>query len=203
MAKINLSGFSNIHVCKMTKPETATEKPVYSPMIELQGAKNIEVSLSFEQVKFFADDTVSYLDNYFNGAEMTLSLSGLTLDEHELLFGNKQGKFGMTEVNAGDVAPELAFTFEKRILGTNFKRKFVIYAAKLSPSGISAETLADSVSESPIELTGTIRQLASGEIYAMVDENSKDYDNSLDNWHEEVKFMEVKPVGDVIRKAVK
>lgn len=69
---------------------------------------------------------------------------------------------------------------------------FVLYAVNLTPSSISAETLADSVSESPVEITGQLRALANGEIYAMVDTNGTDYDVSLDNWHSEVKFMEAK-----------
>ena len=201
MAKINLSGFSGIHVARMVTEDTVSQKPTYEALVPLQGGKSIEVSLNFEGVKFYADNTISYQDNYFSGGEVTLSLSGLTMEEYGLLFGNTIGKHGVTSVNASDVAPTLAITFEKKILGTNHKRLFVLYAVNLAPSAISAETLADSVNESPIEITGQLRQLADGSIYAMVDTNSSDYSAELDNWHEEVKFMEAK--GLVAAKASK
>ena len=194
MGKINLSGFSSIHVSRMTKEDTVSERPQYEALVPLKGGKSIECSLNFEGVKFYADNAVSYQDNYFSGGEVTLSLSGLTMEEYELLFGNTIGKHGVVGVNTGDVAPTLAITFEKKILGTNHKRLFALYAVTLSPSSINATTLADSIEESPIEITGQLRALADGSIYAMVDTNGKDYDASLDNWHEEVKFMEAKTV---------
>ena len=201
MAKINLSGFSGIHVARMVTEDTVSQKPTYEALVPLQGGKSIEVSLNYEGVKFYADNTISYQDNYFTGGEVTLSLSGLTMEEYSLLFGNTIGKHGVTGVNANDVAPTVAITFEKKILGTNHKRLFVLYGVNLAPSAISAETLADSVSESPIEITGQVRQLVDGSIYAMVDTNSAEYNAELDNWHEEVKFMEAKEL--VLSKASK
>ena len=194
MAKINLNGLSGIHISRMITEDTATKKPTYEALVPLTGAKSIEVSLNFEGVKFYADNTISYQDNYFSGGEVSLSLSGLTMDEYQMLFGNTIGKHGVTGVNANDVAPTLAITFEKKILGTNAKRLFVLYAVNLAPSAISAETLADSINESPIEINGQIRQLADGSIYAMCDTNGAEYSAELDNWHEEVKFMEAKEI---------
>ena len=188
MAMINISGFSNIHVSKMRTQETAVKKPEYETPIALRGAKNVEVSLNFESTTFYADNIVSYNDNYFSGGEITLTVSGLNAEEYKLLFGNTSEQGGIT-VNANDVAPEVALTFEKKILGTQAVRRFVIYACKMAPSSISAETLADGVTEEPIEINGVVRALASGEIYAMVDTNANDYDVELDNWHEEVKFL--------------
>lgn len=188
MAIINISGFSNIHVAKMKTPETQSTLPVYETPVALRGAKNVEVGLNFESTTFYADNIVSYQDNYFSGGEITLTLSGLTAEEYKMLFGNVSEQGGIT-VNANDIAPEIALTFEKKILGTNAVRRFVIYACKMSPSSISAETLADGVTEEPIEINGVCRALASGEIYSMVDTNATDYDEELDNWHEEIKFL--------------
>ena len=80
MAIINISGFSNIHVAKMTKPETQSTLPVYETPVALRGAKNVEVGLNFESTTFYADNIVSYQDNYFSGGEITLTLSGLTAE---------------------------------------------------------------------------------------------------------------------------
>lgn len=190
MGKINLSGFSNIHVAKMKTPDSAGVKPTYDVPVALKGGKNIEVSLNFEGVTFYADNAVSYSDNFFSGGEVTLSLSGLTVEEYVMLFGNKKDTNGLLSVNANHLAPELAITFEKKILGTeNAVRRFVLYAVKLAPGSISAETIADSINEEPVELTGVVRQLADGEIYSMVDTNDTAYDIALDNWHEEIKFI--------------
>lgn len=188
MAMINISGFSNIHVAKMTAQETSLKKPTYETPVALRGAKNVEVSLNFESTTFYADNMVSYNDNYFSGGEITLSLSGLNASEYQMLFGNISEQGGIT-VNSNDIAPEIALTFEKKILGTNAVRRFVIYACKMSPSSISAETLADGVTEEPIEISGVCRALATGEIYAMVDTNAVNYDSDLDDWHEEIKFL--------------
>lgn len=189
MAMINISGFSNIHVAKLTAQETSLKKPTYDVPVALRGAKNVEVSLNFESTTFYADNMVSYNDNYFSNGEITLTVSGLTADEYKMLFGHTLEKGGIT-VNSNDIAPEVAITFEKKILGTNAVRRFVIYACKMSPTSISAETLADGVTEEPIEIKGSCRALASGEIYAMIDSNALSYDESLNNWHEEIKFLD-------------
>ena len=55
MGKINLSGFSGIHIAKMTSEDTVSQKPRYEALVPLQGGKSIEVSLNFEGVKFYAD----------------------------------------------------------------------------------------------------------------------------------------------------
>ena len=190
MGKINLSGFSNIHVAKMKTADAPGVNPTYDVPVALRGGKNIEVSLNFEGITFYADNSVSFQDNFFSGGEVTLSLSGLTVDEYVTLFGNKKDEKGVLSVNANHVAPEIAITFEKKILGVeNAVRKFVLYAVKLAPGSISAETIADSISEEPVELTGVVRQLSDGQIYSMVDSNDESYDSSLDNWHEEIKFI--------------
>lgn len=44
MAKINLSGFSGIHVARMTKEETNSTKPTYEALVPLTGGKSIEVN---------------------------------------------------------------------------------------------------------------------------------------------------------------
>lgn len=194
MANINITGFKNIHFAPITTKEDGSKKPVYDTPVAIKGAKNAEVSLNFESTTFYADDVISYNDNFFTSGEITLSVSGLTASEYELLFGNTKTKGGVI-VNANDLAVEGALSFEKKILGTNHVRRYVIYACKMSPASISAETLADSVSESPVEITGTCRQLASGEIYAMVDTNDESYDSSLDNWYEEVKFLDAVDFG--------
>lgn len=191
MANINITGFKNIHFAPIVTPEVAGSKPVYETPVAIKGAKNAEVTLNFEQTTFYCDDTVGYQDNYFTGGEVKVTVSGLTASEYQLLFGNTAVGGGVT-VNSNDLAPEGALLFEKKILGTNHTRKFVIYACKMSPASISAETLADSVAESNVEITGVCRQLADGDIWAMVDTNATDYNPAHDAWYEEVQFLKAK-----------
>lgn len=190
MAKTFISGFSNIHIARMKTKDTASQKPTYDVPVALLGAKNISVELTYEGVTFYCDNTVGLQDNYFNGGTINLTVAGLTKEEYKLLFGNEVGKGGVTGVKADDIAPEVAITFSKKILGTNDYRHYVIYGVKLSPNGINAETLADSITEENVELTGVVRALATGEIYSFVDTNNEDYDASYDNWHTEIKFIE-------------
>lgn len=188
MANVNITGFKNIHFSPMITKDSGSVRPTYETPVAIKGAKNCEISLNFESTTFYADDTISYNDNYFTSGDVSLTVSGLTADEYALIFGNTVAQGGIT-VNANDIAVEGALLFEKKILGTNHTRKFVVYGCKMSPASITAETLADSVTESPVELTGVCRMLSTGEIYAMIDTNAKDYDPSLDNWYEEVKFL--------------
>ena len=190
LGKINLSGFSNIHIAKMKQQDTSLTKPTYEAAVPLRGGKSVSCELSFESIQFYADNTINFQDSYFSGGTMNLVVSGLTLDEYKLLFGNTVKKGGVM-VNINDIAPELAVTFERKILGTNFVRKYVVYGVKFQPCSISAETLAESINEENVELTATIRSLATGEIYSFIDTNSDEYDASLDDWHTDIKFLDV------------
>ena len=199
MSNINITGFKNIHFAPIKTQDVGDVKPTYKTPVAIRGAKNVEISLNFENTTFYCDDTIGYQDNFFTGGEITLSLAGLTAEEYALLFGNTVAQGGLT-VNANDLAVEGALLFEKKILGTNAVRRFVIYSAKMSPASVSAETIADSIAESPIEITGVCRMLSTGEIYAMVDTNARDYDPALDNWYEEVKFLSESPAKIAVAK---
>ena len=187
MANINITGFKNIHFAPK-KTDGSYETPV-----AIKGAKNCEITLNYEQTNFYCDDAIGYQDNYFTGGEVKVTVSGLTPDEYHLLFGNTAVGGGVS-VNANDLAQSGALLFEKKILGVaGAVRRFVIYDCIMSPAGISAETLADSVSESNVEINGVCKQLEDGTIYAMIDTNAADYNPAHDAWYEEVQFLEAKP----------
>lgn len=188
MANVNITGFKNIHFAPIKIADNGAVKPVYDVPVPIKGAKNAEVSLSYESITFYADDTISFNDNFFSSGEVKITVTGLSIDEYKLLFGNTEAQGGIT-VNANDLAVEGALLFEKKILGTNHTRKFIVYSCRFSPVSVSAETLADSVSESNVEITGSCRMLSTGEIYSFVDTNAVGYDPALDDWYGDVKFL--------------
>ena len=165
MAKVKrIQGLKNIHVAKITEDGYAVPVPVL-------GAKEISAELSYEEVKMYADDAIDYMDFVFAGGSGTLSLTGLTADEYELLFGATKADGGVV-VKSSDVAPELALLFENDKLGVVGKRLYVLYAVKFAPPSISSKTKEGSVEDEAIELAFTVRELSTGEIFKFVDTDS-------------------------------
>ncbi|WEZ08140.1 major tail protein [Priestia flexa] len=160
--KKRLGGFKNIHVAKLLSDGT------FQAPVPVTGAKAIEAELAYEQVQFYADNSIDYSDFIFNGGEGTLTVSGLTADEYNLLFGSTVADGGVL-VKSGDIAPELALLFERNKLGTNHKVYYVLYAVKFAPPSISAQTMEGGVEEEVVELTFTVRELADGEVFYMID----------------------------------
>lgn len=160
--KKRLGGFSNIHVAKIVSDGS------YQAPIKIEGAKSVEAELSYEQVQFYADNAIDYNDFIFNGGEGTLTLSGLTSQEYQTLFGSTVADGGVL-VKSTDVAPEVAILFERKKLGTAHKMLYVIYATKFSPPSISAQTMEGGVEEETVELKFSVRALDAGEVFYMLD----------------------------------
>jgi len=161
--KKRLGGFSNIHVAKLN-----ADGETFATPVPLTGAKAIEAELSYESVQFYADNAIDYNDYIFNGGEGTLTVAGLTMDEYNTLFGSTVANGGVL-VKSTDIAPEVAILFERKKLGTDKKVLYVIYASKFAPPAINAQTMEGSVEEEPLELKFTVRELADGEVFYMVD----------------------------------
>lgn len=169
--KKRLGGFKNIHVAPLNGETFGTPIPV-------DGAKEIESELSYEQVTFYSDNAIDYQDYIFSGGEGTLTVSGLTVDEYETLFGATVDKGGVL-VKSTDVAPELAIMFERDKLGVaGGKMLYVIYATKFAPPTITAQTKEGSVEEETVELQFTVRELEDGEVFYMLDTTAPDVDSA-------------------------
>jgi len=160
--KKRLGGFSQIHVAKLVSDGT------YQAPVPVAGAKQIEAELSYESVQFYADNAIDYSDFIFNGGEGTLTVSGLTMDEYNTLFGSTVANGGVL-VKSTDIAPEVAVLFERKKLGTNDKVLYVIYASKFAPPTIGAQTMEGSVEEETLELKFTVREVEDGSVFYMVD----------------------------------
>lgn len=175
-----IQGLKNIHVAKIASGSYATP-------VAVLGAKEINVELSYEEVTMYADDAIDYMDYIFAGGSGTLSLTGLSADEYELLFGSTKVDGGVV-VKSTDVSPELELLFENDKLGVNGKRMYVLYAVKFAPPSISSKTKEGSVSDEAIELSFTVRELADGKIFKFVDTDSEDAPEGIeDDWYTEVQ----------------
>src|SRR3954452_586334 len=109
--KKRLGGFRNIHVAKLLSDGS------FQAPVPISGAKSIEAELAYESVQFYADNAIDYNDFIFNGGEGTLTVSGLTSDEYNTLFGSTVADGGVL-VKSSDIAPEVAILFERNKLGT-------------------------------------------------------------------------------------
>jgi phi13 family phage major tail protein len=184
MVKKRLGGFKNIYVAPLTGSTFGTP-------VRIEGAKSIEAELAYEAVQFYADNAIDYNDFVFNGGEGTLTVSGLTMQEYNTLFGSTFATGGVL-VKSTDVAPELAILFERNKLGTNGKVLYALYACKFAPPAISAQTMEGGVEEEPVELTFTIRELADASVFYMLDSTEVGVDQTkITNWYTAVQ----RPVG--------
>ena len=182
MAKVKrIQGLKNIHVAKITGDGYATP-------VKVLGAKEINAELSYEEVKMYADDSIDYMDFIFAGGSGTLTLTGLTADEYELFFGSTK-KDGGVVVKSSDVAPELALLFENDKLGVVGKRLYVLYAVKFAPPSISSKTKEGSVEDGTVELSFSVRELSTGEIFKFVDTDSEEAVEGIeDTWYTKVQI---------------
>jgi phi13 family phage major tail protein len=161
--KKRLGGFSKIHVAKLNE-----DGSTYAAPVPVTGAKQIEAELAYESVQFYSDNAIDFSDYVFNGGEGTLTVSGLTLQEYNTLFGSTVSAGGVL-VKSSDIAPELAILFERKKLGTQDKVLYVLFAAKFAPPSISAQTLEGGIEEETVELSFTIRELGDGSVFRMAD----------------------------------
>lgn len=177
--KKRLGGFKNIHVAKLLSDGT------FQVPVPVTGAKSIEAELAYEQVQFYADNAIDYSDFIFNGGEGTLTVSGLTADEYNLLFGSTVEDGGVL-VKSSDIAPEVAILFERNKLGTQDKVLYALYACKFAPPAISAQTMEGGIEEETVELTFTVRELADGSVFYMLDSEQHE-GTKADEWYSSVQ----------------
>lgn len=174
-----IQGLKNIHVAKITEGS-------YGVPVAITGAKEISVELSYEEVTMYADDAIDYMDYIFSGGSGSLSVTGLSADEYELLFGATKEDGGVV-VKSTDVSPEMALLFENDKLGVNGKRLYVLYAVKFAPPSISSKTKEGSVSDEAVELSFTVRELSNGKIFKFVDTDNEDAEGLEDTWFTSVE----------------
>ena len=155
----------------------------------MQFAKSLECELSFESENEWADDRIVDTSSEYNGGEGSVTVLGLTKEEHALLFGNTKVKGGVV-VNSNDIAPQGAFLFERGKKNSSHSRYYVVYACQCSPATISAETVEDGkASAAEDEINFTIGSLDDGNIYHFIDTDDSTVDDTQkSNWFTEVQF---------------
>jgi len=178
--KKRLGGFSKIHVAKLNE-----DGSTYAAPIPVTGGKQIEAELNYESVQFYSDNAIDFNDFVFNGGEGTLTISGLTMDEYNTLFGSTVIA-GSVLVKSTDIAPELAILFERKKVSTQDKVLYAIYACKFAPPAISAQTMEGSIEEEVIELSFTVREMADGSVFYMADTEVADA-LITDEWYSTVQ----------------
>lgn len=177
--KKRLGGFKSIHVAKLNADGT------FAVPVPVTGAKQIEAELSYEQVQFYADNAIDFNDFVFNGGEGTLTVAGLTMAEYNTLFGSTVADGGVL-VKSSDIAPEVAILFERNKLGTNHKVVYALYACKFAPPAINAQTMEGGIEEETVELQFSVRELADGEVFYMVD-SEVHIGTKVANWYTAVQ----------------
>lgn len=133
------------------------------------------------RAQFYADNAIDYSDYVFNGGEGTLTVSGLTMSEYNTLFGSTVNAGGVL-VKSTDVAPEVAILFERKKLGSSYIVLYTLYACKFAPPAIGAKTMEGGVEEENVELKFTVRELADGGIFYMLDSESAPQ-AQIDGWY--------------------
>lgn len=174
-----IQGLKNIHVAKITGENT------YEVPTAIPGAKEISLELSYEEVKMYADDVIDYMDYIFSGGSGTLSLTGLSASEYNLLFGSTKEQGGAV-IKSTDIAPELALLFENDKLGVAGKRLYCIYAVKFAPPAIESKTKEGTVSDEALELSFTVRELKDGTIFRFVDTDEEGAADAESTWYTKV-----------------
>ncbi|MGV3152665.1 major tail protein [Sarcina ventriculi] len=177
-----IKGLKNIHFAPYKNGRFDTP-------VKVQFAKSLECELSFESENEWADDRIVDTSSEYNGGEGSVTVLGLTKEEHALLFGNTKVKGGVV-VNSNDIAPQGAFLFERGKKNSSHSRYYVVYACQCSPATISAETVEDGkASAAEDEINFTIGSLDDGNIYHFIDSDDPTVDDTQkSNWFTEVQF---------------
>lgn len=182
MAKKLLKGLRNIHFAPYVDGVFGTPK-------KIAFAKKIENQLNYESETEWADDEIVDQSSGYNGGEGTLTTLGLTSEEQSLIFGNEIVKGGIV-VKTTDEAPTGAFLFERGKKGSTHKRLYVVYACKCSPASFDGETVEEGKSSaSESEISYTISNLPTGEIYHFIDTDDETVDpTAVTKWFTEVQM---------------
>ncbi|WP_317327019.1 major tail protein [Turicibacter sanguinis] len=182
MAKKLLKGLRNIHFAPYVNGQFQTPEPILY-------AKKIENQLNYESETEWADDAIVDQSNGYNGGEGALNVLGLLPAEQKLLFGNEVVKGGVV-VKTTDEAPVGAFLFERGKKGSTHKRLYVVYACKCAPSSFNGETVEEGkASASENEISYTISNLPTGEIYHYIDTDDESVDQtSISKWFTQVQM---------------
>lgn len=177
-----LKGLRNIHFAPYVDGSFQEPKPITF-------AKKIENTLNYESETEWADDGIVDQSHGYNGGEGTLTTLGLGSEEQSLLFGNEIVKGGLV-ITTEDEAPTGAFLFERGKKGSTAKRLYVVYACKCSPSSFNGETVEEGKSSaSTSEISYTISNLPTGEIYHFIDTDDSTVDpEAITNWFKTVQM---------------
>lgn len=175
--KKRLAGLKGIHVAKYNDNGT------FGTPVPITGAKSVSAELEYSEAKFYADDVNDFVDYQFSGGSGELVLSGLQLEEYKTLFGCDY-QDGVTTVNSGDTAPQLALLFERKKLGTQEKMLYVIYNVKFAPPTIEANTMEGEISEETMTLSFTVAEMSNGDVYRVADSGTAT--TVAQNWYQKV-----------------
>lgn len=181
MEKQVIRGFKNIHFAPYVDGTFQTPKPI-------KFAKSGEFKLNFEHDPTYADDTVVDDGFLFTGGDGKITILDLTPEEQALILGSKRVKGGVV-VNSSDSAPRGAFLFEKQFKNSTHKRLYVVYSCVCSNPGIVAQTLEDKAEDSVAEISLSVSELSTGDIYHYIDTNDTTVEQTqITKWYTEVQM---------------
>ncbi|WP_286315887.1 major tail protein [Romboutsia ilealis] len=181
MEKQVIRGFKNIHFAPYVDGTFQTPKPI-------KFAKSGEFKLNFEHDPTYADDTVVDDGFLFTGGDGKITILDLTPEEQALILGSKRVKGGVV-VNSSDSAPRGAFLFEKQFKNSTHKRLYVVYSCVCSNPGIVAQTLEDKAEDSVAEISLSVSELPTGDIYHYIDTNDTTVEQTqITKWYTEVQM---------------
>lgn len=100
-----------------------------------------------------------------------------------------EGIEGGVEASSRGIAPMVAVMFESKKLGSNDTRKYVVYGCKFKAPSLEAQTLAGSVEETSLEISGQVIELQNGKQYSFIDTDVCDA-KIADAWYADVQFLD-------------
>ena len=104
-------GCRDLHIAKLVKDETGTDKPVYSSITRVPSLVNISISDSVESSNFYSDDTIEQSFSKTSKKDVDIELGYLTNELEALINGRTVDENGVL-VQCGDDAPiEVALMF--------------------------------------------------------------------------------------------
>lgn len=175
-----IRGFSNIHFAPF-------KNGTYGAPVKIVGAKSGEFKLNFEHDPSYADDILFHNGYLYTGGEGNINVLELTPAEQSLILGNELVKGGVV-VKSTDSAPSGAFLFEKKFKGSTAKRLYVVYNCVCSNPGIVAQTIEDKAEDATAEISLSVSEDASSNIYFFIDTNDATVDQTqVTGWYTEVQ----------------
>ena len=148
-------GCRDLHIAKLVKDETGTDKPTYSSITRVPSLINISISDSVESSNFYSDDTIEQSFSKTSKKDVDIELGYLTNELEALINGRTVDENGVL-VQCGDDAPiEVALMFRAPKSKGGAFRYVCLYKGTLAKTDSEYKTQEDSVESSNIKLTGT------------------------------------------------